>query len=102
MNLIFTLLKKLVLLWQTWFIWLGWIKARPAMIELVADSIISLSVWLAYAFIDLVLARLLKEGLVLSFAESIHVCAAILSFSLLAGAGLLHLTAEVMHGHGRA
>lgn len=82
----------------TWFVWEGWQRARGVVIELTADFIVATSLWLLYAAFAAAARLLITNKLVLEIADAIHACAAIASFSLMAGLGVLHVVTEVW-GH---
>jgi hypothetical protein len=82
----------------TWFVWLGWLKARRSVIELVADFIVSTSLWLLYASLARVAHVLISDPRVLLIADAIHTCAAVMSFALVSGLGLVHLLRETDPG----
>ena len=77
-----------------WFVWEGWKLARSIVVELVADFFVTVSLWVFYALFPLIAHFLIEDELVKELAEAIHSCAAIISFSLLAGLGLLRIVTE--------
>lgn len=82
---------------KEWFIWLGWTKARSTVVELVADFFVAVSLWVLYAIFDQIAIRLIDDQVVHNVAHSVHACAAIATFSSLAGLGLLRIVFEAQH-----
>ncbi len=77
-----------------WFVWMGWTKARSTVVELVADFFVSVSIWILYAIFDLIAHRLIDDEVVHHVAHAVHACAAVATFSSLAGMGLLRVLVE--------
>lgn len=85
------LLGRLVAVLSTWFVWLGWKKARDAIIELLADFFVSVGLWSLYTAFSAIAHRVIHTPEILQLAENIHSASAIASFSLLAGFSFLRV-----------
>jgi hypothetical protein len=81
---------------KNWFVWIGWTKARDAVIELLADFFVSVSVWLLYALFERIATHLIENPEIRALADSIHTAAALATFASLAGIGLLRFIAEAL------
>ncbi|SEJ75783.1 MULTISPECIES: hypothetical protein [unclassified Variovorax] len=90
------LYNGLVKILSTWFVWIGWTKARETIIELIADFFVSVGLWALYKAFSLIAHHLIETPVILQLAERIHSASAIASFSLLAGFGLLRILRQFL------
>jgi hypothetical protein len=79
-----------------WFVWLGWRKARNAVIHLIADFFAVVSLWILYALFVAIAHWLIVDQYIVVIVETIHSLGAVLVFSLLAGLGIQQLLCELI------